>query len=213
MRSEGGKEDGHAAYVRAEWEKFHRDGTPLQKHAAAVIAAPRAVLDVGCGAGQELIPYLDGLAVGIDVRRSGLCMGRALFGARAPLLMVASAEHLPFATGSFDVVLCRVALPYMDVRRALAEMARVLAPGGALVLQPHHLRYYLREAGTGPLLQRIHALRVIARGVLFQLTGWQTGEVFQLVGDLRRRLDRLSVTVVRVDESDRGAPIVVARRR
>jgi SAM-dependent methyltransferase len=40
--------------------------------------------------------------------------------------MIASAEHFPFAEGSFDVVVCRIAAHHFsDVRAAVAEMARV----------------------------------------------------------------------------------------
>src|SRR5712671_6498794 len=74
----GGKADEHALYVRSEWKKFHEVGLPLQRYAARLVPAPRSVLDVGCGAGQELLPYLDAIAVGIDVRRSGLEEGRSL---------------------------------------------------------------------------------------------------------------------------------------
>lgn len=171
------------------------------------------MLDVGCGAGQELLPYLGTRTVGVDVRRSGLVEGRSLFGPRAPLLMVAAAEALPFASAAFDVLLCRLALPYMDVARGLKEMARVLAPGGVLVLQVHHLRYYLRKAlRARALADFIHSLRVIARGTLFELTGRQPpGEVFQLLASLRRLLAATGLQVLEVDESDRGAPIVVAR--
>jgi SAM-dependent methyltransferase len=46
--------------------------------------------------------------------------------------VLASAEHIPFADGSFDVVACRIAAHhFVDVRAALGEMARV---AGGLVL-------------------------------------------------------------------------------
>jgi len=213
--SPGGKADEHALYVRSEWRKFQQMGAPLQGFAARVVPLPRSVLDVGCGAGQELLPYLDTVAVGIDVRRSGLVEGRSLFGARTPSLLVGAAEALPFARAAFDVVLCRLALPYMDVRIALDEMARVLAPRGALVLQVHHLRYYLRRAMRArALADLVHALRVIGRGAAFELTGRQMrGEVFQLMGSLQRMLTAAGFAVLEIDGSDRGAPIVVARRR
>jgi ubiquinone/menaquinone biosynthesis C-methylase UbiE len=180
-----------------------------------VVPRPRSVLDVGCGAGQELLPYLDTVAVGIDLRRSGLVEGRSLFNARAPSLLVGSAEALPFTDAAFDVVLCRLALPYMNVRIALREMARVLVLGGVLVLQVHHLRYYLRQAlRPRSVAELVHALRVIARGAAFELTGRQPrGEVFQLLRSLRRILAAAGFTVHEIDQSNAEAPIVVARRR
>jgi SAM-dependent methyltransferase len=48
-----------------------------------------------------------------------------------------AAESLPFADGSFDVVVSQYGLEYADLERALAEAARVLVPGGALVWLAH----------------------------------------------------------------------------
>jgi ubiquinone/menaquinone biosynthesis C-methylase UbiE len=207
----------HAEYVRAEWRRYHEQGAPLAALASRIVPGARLALDVGCGAGQELLPYLGATAVGIDPQRSGLVAGRALFeesGLRAPALLQGAAETLPFAGAAFDVVICRLALPYAGVRRALAEMARVLRPGGALVLQIHHLRYYLRQARRAQDLRELsHALRVIANGVVFQLTGLQPGETFLLLGTLGRRLAEAGIEVVEIDERDRAAPIVLARRR
>ena len=47
------------------------------------------------------------------------------------------AETLPFADGSFDVVVSQYGLEYADLERALAEAARVLAPGGTLIWLAH----------------------------------------------------------------------------
>jgi SAM-dependent methyltransferase len=87
------------------------------------------------------------------------------------------AEHLPFTDGSFDVILCRVALPYTDNRQALREMARVLRPGGVLLLKTHHPKYYLHKAVEGirrrsPLFS-IHALRVLLTGAIYHASGKQ----------------------------------------
>ncbi|HKU15716.1 MAG TPA: class I SAM-dependent methyltransferase [Steroidobacteraceae bacterium] len=43
-----------------------------------------------------------------------------------------AAEQLPFEAGSFDAVVSQYGLEYADMSRALAEVARVLAPGGTL---------------------------------------------------------------------------------
>ncbi len=51
-----------------------------------------------------------------------------------PRVLQADASHLPFATQSFDIVFCRLVLNYVPVRETLGEFARVLVPGGRLVL-------------------------------------------------------------------------------
>jgi ubiquinone/menaquinone biosynthesis C-methylase UbiE len=53
-------------------------------------------------------------------------------------LREADGEDLPFADGSFDTVVCTLSLCTIpDHRRALGEMARVLRPGGRLLLLDH----------------------------------------------------------------------------
>lgn len=208
------EEDGE--YGRAEWRLFHERGEPLARLASRIVPHARRVLDVGCGAGQELLPYLTATAVGVDLRRSALVTGRALFtesGLSAPPLLVAAAEALPFPAASFDVVLCRLALPYARVRRALAEMARVLRAGGAIVLQFHRAAYYVEEARHARSWRQLaYAMRVLARSVLFDVTGWQTGEVFLRIERLAAMLAELGVEVIQVDSRDRRAPVVLGVR-
>ena len=97
-----------------------------------------AILDIGCGAGQTLVAIgAVGRGVGVDIDVAALRVA-----ARGPIgqpLKVAAAqgEHLPFAASAFDYVYSRVALPYMNIPVALAEMARVLQPEGHLWLALH----------------------------------------------------------------------------
>jgi len=95
------------------------------------------VLDIGCGTGRTLA-QLDGRvqAVGIDPCRASLRRARA----RAPRawLVAARAEALPFRSATFDtvtsaLVFCSVG----DPEAGLAEIARVLRPGGTLRLLEH----------------------------------------------------------------------------
>jgi ubiquinone/menaquinone biosynthesis C-methylase UbiE len=125
-------------YVLLEWEKFHNE--PLRACASLEATAHmevKHVLDVGCGAGQELLPFVrDGRAVGvgIDIAPTVGQVGREKLALYAPEARVhflrGSAEDLSFPDGVFDAVICRLALPYMNNARAFSEVARVLRPGG-----------------------------------------------------------------------------------
>jgi len=95
----------------------------------------RRVLDVAGGdgywAGQAR--RRGAYAVSIDLSRAKMTSGRQL--AFAPALLEADALRLPFRDGSFDKVMSICAIEHFDDGpRALGEMARVLAPGGELVL-------------------------------------------------------------------------------
>jgi SAM-dependent methyltransferase len=105
------------------------------------VSSLRDVLDVGCGLGhwgRALLPVLpkDARLCGIDREIASVAEARqrgAAFGDR--VRYVASAvEHLPFDDASFDFVTCQTRLIHVaDPAVALAEMRRVLRPGGLLV--------------------------------------------------------------------------------
>jgi ubiquinone/menaquinone biosynthesis C-methylase UbiE len=94
-------------------------------------------LDLGCGTGRNLPLYAPGRSViGVDPERRALARARR----RAPAvpLVQARAEALPFRSATFTTVVsglvfCSVA----DPRRGLAEITRVLTPGGALRMLEH----------------------------------------------------------------------------
>lgn len=120
----------------------------------------RAVLDVGCGAGTELLPFAEkskALCVGIDIGKEVGEIGRELFKRKGlenrAEFFQARGEELPFANESFDVVLCRVALPYMNNRKALREISRVLKADGKFFLKIHAPKFYF-----GMIRERIRTL-------------------------------------------------------
>lgn len=93
------------------------------------------LLDVACGTGAVAIAADTAGAhvTGIDVNPGMLAVARA----RAPEIdfQEGAAEALPFADASFDVVTCQFALMFLEDRaKALAQMLRVLKPGGALAI-------------------------------------------------------------------------------
>lgn len=217
LQFEGGRgmTSEYDSYVRAEWAMLAGDEARRRESLDAVAGLDvRRVLDVGCGAGQELLPFateLGALCFGVDVAPEVGLAGRELFAAHAPAARVAfgraAAEALPFDAGSFDVAVCRLALPYTDNARCLGELARVLRPGGALLLKIHHARYYLRKLveglRTGQALSAVHAARVLTAGIVYHTTGHQprtsipSRETFQTVRMLRRELARHGLEVAR----------------
>lgn len=118
----------------------------LQKKALAQLGlrADDCLLDVACGAGGlvvEAAPHVES-ATGVDLSEGMLELARSrLQAARAahPLdnleLVQAPSDALPFDDGSFTAVVCTTALHHFpDPQRSIDEMARVLAPGGRLVI-------------------------------------------------------------------------------
>jgi SAM-dependent methyltransferase len=111
--------------------RFHR--IPTYAEVASLVGRPRTILDVGCSEGFFL-GELEGvkLRVGVDRDWQRLQLGRR---ARQGVAFVrADAAALPFADGAFDSLVTIGVLSYLpDVRAAIAEGARVLAPSGRLV--------------------------------------------------------------------------------
>ena len=115
----------------------------------AAVAAGERALDVGCGTGTLALAArrrvgTGGAVHGIDAAAEMIARARAKSARRGlPVTFdVAAAQALPFADASFDVVLCTLALHHLpEAARAgaLAEMRRVLKPGGrAMIVEIGH---------------------------------------------------------------------------
>jgi ubiquinone/menaquinone biosynthesis C-methylase UbiE len=126
-------------------EKAGRSHAILELRQRWVPRAHGEVLEIGVGSGLNLRFYDPARARSVTaIDPSAPLLARAaarVHDTRVPVELVgASAEALPFADASFDsavmtYTLCSIA----DPRRALAELRRVLRPGGELIFVEHGL--------------------------------------------------------------------------
>jgi SAM-dependent methyltransferase len=103
----------------------------------------KQVLEVGCGAGTDLVRFARAGAIvtGVDVAESAIALARANFAQqRLPArLEVASGEALPFPDASFDLVYAHGVVQYTaDDRMLVGECRRVLKPGGLAIFQVYN---------------------------------------------------------------------------
>lgn len=107
-----------------------------------VRTAGRRVVDVGCGSARRLMRLVDGaadratLAIGVDVTTR-------MLGEAPPAIRRAVAggdvRALPIASEAFDVVWCRLVIGHLrELDAAYAELARVCARGGRIVITDFH---------------------------------------------------------------------------
>ena len=121
------------------------------------------VLEVAVGTGRNLAHYpADIRLVGVDLSSEMLARARTRAADVRPDadLREADAQHLPFDDSSFDTVVCTYSLCSIpDDHRAVAEMARVLRPGGRLILAEH----------VGSPNRWVHAVQWLLHQVTYRL--------------------------------------------
>jgi SAM-dependent methyltransferase len=126
----------------------------------ALLGAVRGLdaLDAGCAAGEHAAWLADHGArvVALDASETMVRLARERLGPRARVLRADLARPLALADASFDVVLSSLTLHYLeDWAPPLGELARVLRPGGRLVLSTHH------PLMTADLVADYHAVCVV----------------------------------------------------
>jgi SAM-dependent methyltransferase len=101
----------------------------------------RRILDAGCGSGPLFSELRDrgAIVTGVDASAGMLEQARQRLGADADLRVVDLAGPLPFPNEAFDDVIASLVLHYLeDWGPTLAELRRVLRPGGRLLISVHH---------------------------------------------------------------------------
>ncbi|MGB7979689.1 MAG: methyltransferase domain-containing protein [Candidatus Nanopelagicales bacterium] len=124
-------------------------GDPYRWLRDAAPYRPARVLDIACGSAPMQPLFADSEYLGIDLSHAELSVARAR--GRGPVL-TADALALPVESGSLDIVVCSMAIMLLrPIDAAIAEIARVLRPGGTFAA--------IRPVST-PLLPR--DLRTVA---------------------------------------------------
>ncbi|WP_372026967.1 metalloregulator ArsR/SmtB family transcription factor [Tistrella mobilis] len=136
------------AYFRAnaaEWRRIRALHVPEAQVEAALsglirTAGPRSLLDIGTGTGRilDLLGPLVDFGLGIDRSREMLAVAReqlASSGLDHCQVRLGDLNQLPVTDAAFDAVVIHQVLHYLDdPGHALAEAARVLRPGGMMVV-------------------------------------------------------------------------------
>jgi ubiquinone/menaquinone biosynthesis C-methylase UbiE len=120
-----------------------------------------AFLDAGCGDGR----YLAALADELPARRAGVDLSARILETAAQRVEAdyrqASLESLPFEDDAFDLVLCTQVIEHVpNASAAIFELARVVRPGGRLVISTDNERNTITRVLNAPRMLAVSALRL-----------------------------------------------------
>lgn len=126
------------------------DWAEVADRALRALGPSRRLLDAGCGTGRfavYAVERLGGRVWGVDVSAAMLEQARTRPGAGRVGWRRASVERLPFRAAWFDAVHAHLVMHLVDRPAAIAEVARVLQPGGRIVVGTfaveHFAEYFL----------------------------------------------------------------------
>jgi len=126
----------------------------------------KRVLDAGCGNGRYLRVLLrladaGATLIGCDLSQGMLRRARRRLTNDRPFLLATDLRQLPYREGSFDAAVCGWVLEHLqDMRLGLRELARVLRPGGKLLVLT------TERTLTGAICSRIYHSRTTHRADL-----------------------------------------------
>jgi SAM-dependent methyltransferase len=146
----------HFDALAPDYDRLRPAGEGWEELAGRTLGAlhgARRLLDVGCGTGRFAVLASERLGArvwGVDASEEMLLEARRRPGAERVGWRRADAARLPFKAGWFDAAHCHLVLHLVDDRpAAIAELARVLEPGGRAVVgtfDPEHFRRFFLNA-------------------------------------------------------------------
>lgn len=146
----------------------------------ALLPPTLTVMDLGCGTGEVVAAVAPSVArvIGVDQEEAMLAVAhQRCAGLDNVELLHSGLEALPLPDASVDAALCMLVLHHVeDLEACLAQAARVLRPGGRLVvldMVEHDRREYHRTMGHRHLGFAREALAAIAAGVGLTERGWR----------------------------------------
>jgi SAM-dependent methyltransferase len=213
-------------YYEASWAAQLKPAQDVLLALAALQPGER-VLDIACGTGLVTWPAAEavgpgGTVVATDISEKMVQFTAAEARARGLTQVQCArmgAESLEFPDGSFDAVLCALGLMYVpEVETALAEMRRVLAPGGRAVAAVWGARSRCGWADIFPIVESRVQSDVCP--MFFQLgTGDSLADSFARAGFHDVRTERLSTELLydsgdaAADAAFAGGPVAMAYSR
>ena len=220
--------------LREEFNQWVRDGrsSALESHHRRFVEdmisrmniQPRdRILEIGCGEGwatRELAPRVpEGLVVGLDVSDEMIRKARAQSAGYENLLLIwGEAESIPWQEKFFSKAVCVEALYYFESpEKDLAEIYRVLSPGGSLSVLNHLCRENEFTLAWLPQMKvPVHLRSAEEYGKLFEACGFQEYS-FRMIPDRTPDADAPYYTQL-TDPAERrrfrevGALLMTARR-
>jgi 2-polyprenyl-3-methyl-5-hydroxy-6-metoxy-1,4-benzoquinol methylase len=150
----------------------------LRYHWAGELVRGKRVLDAGCGTGYGAAMLAEAGAahvVGIDIAEEAVARAAEVSDAE---FVVGDVHELPFPDDAFDVVTCFEVIEHVEgTEQVVAELTRVLAPGGVLLISspnrdaypagnPHHVIEFVPDELCGLLLRHLPHVGVFRQDAL-----------------------------------------------